>query len=350
MNTPLRVGILSFAHYHANFWAQAINDHPVATLAGIWDDDAGRGRQAADQHGAPFWPDLDSLLRSCDAVGITSETVHHATLVEAAAAAGVHILLEKPMATTLAGCDRIERAVRRAGVMFMQNFPKRFDQINRELVDLVQGGQLGDIGLVRIRHGHHHGLDPSFIRQWYANPDLSGGGTLIDEGIHAADFLRWLIGTPERVSATVSRTLLGLDVEDTAAATFTFSNGTIAEVATSWSFVAADQSVEIYGTKGSALLGGVDLASRDVTTSPHLRVITGTDDERVTSGSTTVPGFIAGGFHEQGIRRFISCARAGQCDEVGLDAGRQSLAMILAAYESARSGTAQPIDSGSNQT
>jgi predicted dehydrogenase len=163
MNDPVRFGILSFAHRtHATFWAKAITASNDAVLVGIWDDDLARGVAAARQFDVLFFPELNDLLRACDAIGIASETAKHVPLVEAAAAAGVHILLEKPMATTLDDCHRIERAVREAGVLFMQNFPKRFDPINQELVDLVRQGRIGEIGLVRIRHGHYHGLDPDF--------------------------------------------------------------------------------------------------------------------------------------------------------------------------------------------
>jgi len=347
MNDPVRFGILSFAHYHANSWAQAIVDSPKASLSGIWDGDHQRGQEAAKRFETQFWPDLDGLLGASDAAGITSETVNHATLVEAGAAAGVHILCEKPMATSLADADRIERAVRNSGVMFMQNFPKRFDPINHELVTLAQSGQLGDIGLVRIRHGHHHGLDPEFTAQWYADPALSGGGTLIDEGVHAADFLRWLFGDPRSVQARISSALLKLEVEDSAAAVFTFAGGAIAEVATSWSIVAAEQSIEIYGTEGTAILSGVDLASRDHAHPPYLRVFRTGSPEPGWHGSSTIPGFVSGGFHQQGPLRFIECLRNGECDEVGLEAGRGSLEMILAAYRAARIGATQMINRNS---
>ncbi|MGH2557529.1 MAG: Gfo/Idh/MocA family protein [Thermomicrobiales bacterium] len=343
MSNSVRFGILSFAHYHANFWADAINQSTDATLAGIWDDDPLRGQDAANRFGAPFHSDLATLLRQCDAVGITSATAHHATLVEAAAAAGVHILLEKPMATSLAGCDRIERAVRAAGVLFMQNFPKRFDPVNDELVTLVHQGQLGEIGLVRVRHGHFHGLDPSFASQWFVDPALSGGGTLIDEGIHAADFLRWLLGEPVDVRAAISHRLLQLPVEDTAAATFTFAGGTIAEVATSWSFVAAEHSIEVYGSAGSALLGGVDLASRDFATPPYVRLFRHGGVRGVWDGSPTIPRFITGDVHQQGPRHFIDCVCTGRQPAVGLEDGRRSLAMILAAYRAARTGASQSL-------
>jgi predicted dehydrogenase len=343
MSGPLRVGILSFAHYHANFWAEAIVASPDAALVGVWDADRARGAEVADRFATRFHADLDALLESCDAVGITSETLHHASLVEAAAARGVHVLCEKPMATTLADCDRIVRAVRTAGVVYMQSFPKRFDPINRELVELVQRGDLGRLSLVRVRHAHFHGLDPAFAQRWLADPELAGGGTLLDEGIHAADFLRWLLGDPVDVRATISDRALGLPVEDTAVAVFGFPSGVIAEVATSWSMIAADTSIEVYGTDGSALLAGVDLASRDFASSPYLRVFRGDGERGRWEPSPSTPSFVAGGFHQEVARRFVACVRNGREPPVGLSEGRASLAMILAAYRAAGSGQAQAI-------
>jgi predicted dehydrogenase len=344
MSDPIRFGLLSFAHRtHAAFWAEAITTSPDALLAGIWDDNPKRGAAAARQFNTHFYPDLAGLLRECDAVGITAETAKHASLVEAAAAAGVHILLEKPMATTLDDCNRIERAVRESGVFFMQNFPKRFDPVNQELVDLVRRGRIGEVGLVRIRHGHYHGLDPDFRNQWFADPVQSGGGTLIDEGIHAADFLRWLIGEPKDVRATISHHLLHLPVEDTAAAIFTFPNGVIAEVTTSWSFIAAEETIEIFGTDGTAILSGVDLASRDFAHPPYLRIYDRNRARGHWDGSATTPAFVTGDFHQRGPRQFIACIRAGQPPAIGLDAGRRSLAMILAAYGASRTGETQII-------
>lgn len=344
MSEVVRFGILSFAHDHAHAWAEAVNDTPEAALVSIWDDDVRRGRDAAARHGTRFQPDLSALLRGCDAVGITSETARHADLVEQAAAAGVHVLCEKPTATTIADCDRIARAIRAAGIVFMQNFPKRFDPVNRELVELVRREELGRIVLVRIRHGHAHGLDPTFRSRWYADPALGGGGTLIDEGIHAADFLRWLLGEPADVRATVSRRALGLPVEDTATATFTFASGAVAEVATGWTLLAAEQSVEVYGTAGVALLSGVDLASRDFATAPYLKVFRRGGADAAWEASPTVPFFQTGSFHQQGPRRFIAGLRAGEREPtVGLEDGRRALAMILAAYRAAGSGQTQPI-------
>lgn len=343
MKAPVRFGLVSFAHYHAGFWAQAINDHPEARLVGVWDDDRSRGAQAAARHTTRYFDDLAALLRECDAVGITSETVRHAEHVEQAAQAGVHVLCEKPMAASLADCDRIHRAVEASGIAFMQNFPKRFDPINHELVGRIHRGDLGRVVLVRIRHGHGHGRHPEFRRAWFVDPDRSGGGTLLDEGVHAADFLLWMLGPPAHVTAVTSNRALGLRTEDTAVALFTFPSGALADVVASWNFVAAEQSVEIYGSEGSALLSGVDLASKDFSGVPFLKIFRNGTPRGTWESSPTVPAFGRDTFHQGGPRHFVECLRRGQRPALGVEDGRRAVEMILAAYRAAAGGRHEPV-------
>jgi predicted dehydrogenase len=339
---PVRFGLLGVAHDHANSWAQAIHGSTDAVLAGLWDDDARRGAEVAGRHGTGFVPDLAALLRDCEAVGITAETVHHAALTEAAAAAGVHVLCEKPMATTLEECDRMERAVRRAGVTFVQNYPKRFDPVHQELVGTVRGGDLGEVRLVRVRHGHDHGLDEAFWSRWYTDPALSGGGALLDEGVHAADLVRWLLGETQQVWATMARRP-ERPVEESAVAVFTFAGGARAEVTTGWTFAAAEQSVEVFGTAGAAVLSGVDLASRDFASPPYLKVFRRGDARGTWRGSPAIPYFVQGVTHQQGPRHLVECLRTGRPPLTGLADGRRALAMVRAAYRSAEHGALEPV-------
>jgi len=142
-------------------------------------------------------------------------------LIEAAANKGKAILCEKPIAHTETDCGAIAEIIERCAVTFMQSFPKRFDPINHEIHRILTSEKIGAVTMVRVRHGHNHGtLTPGFSDGWFADPELSGGGTLIDAGIHAIDFLRWTFGHPESVSATISSARLGLKVEDSALAIF----------------------------------------------------------------------------------------------------------------------------------
>jgi myo-inositol 2-dehydrogenase / D-chiro-inositol 1-dehydrogenase len=338
MAERIRVGILGFAHYHANFWSEVFRDSPLADFVGVWDHEGSRGSAAAEKYGVPFWPDLTLLLNECDAVAVTSETVHHAALIEQAAARGRHVLCEKPLAATLEECDRIAQAAARSGITFMQSFPKRFDPVNHELRRMIREGELGRIWLVRVRHGHFHGLEPDFIRQWYMDPALSGGGALLDEGVHAADLLRWLLGEPESVTATISSAALGLAVEDAAVAVYRFPDGALGELTTGSAFTAADNSVEVYGTGGSAILSGVDLASRDLTQEGFLKVCRRGQPERRWSVSPIVPRFKTGGFHQQNALHFLEALALGMAPPVTLEDGRRAVGMIVAAYAAARTG------------
>jgi myo-inositol 2-dehydrogenase / D-chiro-inositol 1-dehydrogenase len=340
---PVRIGILSFAHYHANFWAEALRDSPDAQLVGIWDDDAARGQAAADKYGTRFEPDMDALLAACDGVGVCSATLHHADLIERAAAAGCHVLCEKPLATTLADCDRIEAAVQGAGVTFMQSFPKRFDPVNHELRRLVAAGDLGQILLMRVRHGHLYGLGPGHGMPWADDLELSGGGALLDEGVHGADFIRWMFGQPESVMAMVSHVGLGAPLENLGLAVFRYPDGLLCELAASNTFAAGDNSIELFGSKGAAVLSGVDLASRELTDSGFLKVCRLDGGERHWDVSPTVPRFKTGGFHQQNALEFVRALKDGTAPPITLEEGRGALAMILAAYRSARSGRVEPV-------
>jgi predicted dehydrogenase len=338
----IRIAILSFAHYHANFWAEAFQAETDVTLAAIWDDDHVRGREAAGRFGVPFEPDLAKAVAGADAVAVCSETVHHVALIETAMAQGKPVLCEKPIARDLADARKIAASVRASGIVFMQSFPKRFDPVSHELRRLVASGELGRIGMVRIRHGHFYGLDPEFGQRWYVDPAKSGGGALLDEGVHAADFLCWTFGLADSVVATAS-SALGLKVEDQAIATFAWANGMIGEIASSFSFAAADASIEIFGSDGTAIVSGVDLASRDITPSGFLKTFRRDQPSREWRVSDLVPQFKRGQFHHQNAIAFAQALRTKTAPPIGLDDGIRALAMIEAAYASIRTGRREKI-------
>ena len=338
---PIRIGIIGLAHYHANFWAEAFRDDPRVLLQAVWDEDAARAGDAAQRFATACASSVEALLADVDAVAITSETADHARWIAVAANVSKPILCEKPLATTLQQADDIARALGTSGVAFMQSFPKRFDPANHALKQIVERGDLGAIRLVRVRHGHAHGRDPAFAAGWWTDPARSGGGTLLDEGIHAADFLRWLFGHPLHVTATLGHGR-GLRVEDTAVAVFRWSDGMIGEISTSWDFHTADTSIEIYGTNGTALLSGVDLASKAARTTGHLRVASGGDTCFVDLPIT--PSFLSGRFHHASAIAFVDALSAGTIPPIGLGEARGALDMILAAYRAAELGQSVAIE------
>lgn len=339
----LRIAVLGTEHYHANFWTRAFIQSPDADVSGVWDADPGRASAFAGEHGVEANTDLTGLISASDAVAICSATSDHLALVEAAAAQGKPVLCEKPLGIDRAQGEAIAAVVGRTGIRFMQSFPKRFDPVNHEIKMLLDQKALGKVTLCRVRHGHSHGFTDAFKSAWFVDPARSGGGTLLDEGVHAADFLRWMFGEPDAAFATLSSATLGLPVEDTAVAMFRYADGMIAEVATSWCFAAADTSIEIYGTEGSILLSGVDIASRLTRERDFLRVFRRSEGGGSWASSDVVPHFKTGVFHEHVAWAFVKALKEGSAMPVTIEDGVRAFAMIDAAYRAASSGCAEPI-------
>ncbi|GAB5377084.1 MAG: Gfo/Idh/MocA family oxidoreductase [Acuticoccus sp.] len=344
MTRPLAIAFLGVEHYHSNFWAKAFAQSPGVSIAGVYDPNPAVAEAFARTHGVAVAADAAALAGGADAVAICGATADHPQMVAIAAAAGRPILCEKPIGATWADTRAIRDTLARTGVPFMQSFPKRFDPINAELREVLQSGRLGTLTLARVRHGHSHGLSEDFKKGWYADPARSGGGTLLDEGVHAADFIRFAFGDPSSVTATISSATLGLPLEDTAVATFAFAGGPLVEVATGWCFAGADNSIEIYGTRGSLVLSGVDLASRDTCERDFLRVYLRETPEAGWAASPTTPHFKTGIFHEHVAFAFVKALQEGGSMPVTMDDGIRAFAMIAAAYEAARTGVRQTID------
>ncbi len=341
-----RIGITGVAHFHANHWMDAFKACSEVEFVGLWDKNPSRAAISAQEHETQYFPDLKELLARVDAVGITSETMYHADLVESAAAAGVHVLLEKPMAANLVECGRIYRAVKNSGITFMQSFPKRYDPINYRLKTILDDGELGNIFLARFRHSNSIFLEmgDQARSSWFTQPELSGGGILIDEGVHVLDLMDWFMGQPARVHASLSSATLGLQVEDTALAVFEFSNGAIAEVVTSNALSAAEDSVELYGRDGTAIISGVDLSSKNLAKPPFLRIHRRSDPANEWVGIDAITRFNQKDFHHQGPLHFVKCLLHGEQPSLSIDEGWKSIALVMAVYQSARTGQTVDIE------
>src|SRR5260370_22911148 len=197
MSKPLRVGMISYAHVHADFRSRALRDISDVDIVAIADDNETRGRAAATTYGVEtFYSDYQSLLArdDIDLVFIHAENNRHAEIVEAAAAAGKHIFCEKPMATTVEDAERIARAVRGSGVRFTVGFCSRYIPEAERAKALVESGALGEISSARAIIGLAGipGIGcPAYMAVGMGKPAQRRGGPLLPAGSHAVSFLRW---------------------------------------------------------------------------------------------------------------------------------------------------------------
>jgi predicted dehydrogenase len=252
----------------------------------------------------------------------------HLSAVREAAAAGLHILLEKPMATSVAECDEIVELVEAAGVTLMLGFTHRFHDELIRARELIGAGRLGSIGLV---HDHFSFGETGPWPAWYYARELSGGGELMHDAVHLVDRMAWLLDSPiVEVHGRTSSFVRGIDgVEDAGVATLAFANGAIGSLFVHEAAYPLHQDdprvpmpgrleLEIHGTAGSLRYRtwqSLEFDSAD----EHWQIDDAPRDEMRLE-----------------IGEFLAAIREGRSPSVGAAEGRRGIAVVQAIYASER--------------
>ena len=232
----MKIGILSVAHLHAEAYIHNIRTLPGVEFIGFADENQRRGQAFAEQYDAHQFVSYEALLAAQpDGVIICSENSRHRPLVEMAAQAGVHILCEKPLATTLADAQAIVDVCQQAGVWLMTAFPMRFSAPLQQLKAQLDAGALGEIYCLNTTN---QGQNPMHHRSWFVDKELAGGGALMDHIVHLADIFHWFFGDDIASVYAQSNHILHadtVDVETGGLVMLTFGNGRFATIDCSWS-------------------------------------------------------------------------------------------------------------------
>jgi predicted dehydrogenase len=345
------IGIVSFAHGHVNAYAHRIKTFEDAELIACWDDDEERGRKNAADFGIPYSPHLEDLLARPDVhcVIVASETNKHADLCVAALDAGKATLLQKPMATTLADCDRILAAVERTGLWFSLAFQMRCDPQNIRMKELIAEGAVGRVGTIRRRHCIPVLFNKGFIEgpsRWHISREANRG-MFFDDAIHPMDWLLWTLERkPASVIAEIDNVLTNVAPDDTGVAIFRYDDGLFAEVYNSSVTHAGENTTEIYGDRGVIIQNHGDAVSCGIKP-PHPIGVKLYQADRAELGwqILDIPVPASHGERIAGVARpFIDALKAGKplCTA---QEGRISVEMCLAAYRAAETGTRQAVGS-----
>lgn len=252
----LRIAMLSFAHVHANGYAQRVVDHPEAQIQCIWDDDPARGREASERWSAPLFDDLEQVVGSpdVDAVVINTETSKHPMVMKAALRYGKHIFTEKALTIRTQDADEMVKLVNESGVKFMICLPTRTRPETLFIKDVLDKGWLGKVTLMRVRVAHSAALDVWFTAErhndWFVDEKLAGGGALFDLGCHNTDVMRWFLGEPKSLVAKVQGFAGTYDIDDNTVVVIEFKNGALGILDTGFVHRAGPNPFEIYGTDG----------------------------------------------------------------------------------------------------
>lgn len=319
---PLRIGFLSTAHLHAWGYAHGVHAHPNAELTGIWDEDSNRAGDFARAFETRTFDSPDALLESCDAVIVCSENRRHVEHVEWAARAGRAILCEKPIVSSREDWERMRAALEATGATFMAAFPCRFSPAFARLKQRVDAGEIGAIaGICATNRGRNPG-------GWFIDPELSGGGAMIDHVVHVADLLWALLGKrPTSVFAATGNNMYEQSWEDTAMLTLEFADGPIVTLDSSWS---RPKSFKTWGDVTMNVVGENGVLELDL----FNQAIDVYSDEK---GGHGLSGY-GSDLDRLLIAEFVAAAREGRAPQVTAEEGWEAVRVALAGYESAKTG------------
>lgn len=328
----MKIGMMSFAHLHAEAYIHNLRAVPDVELIGIADEEMERGRHFAGLFNANLFPTYEALLAERpDGVLVCSENARHKKLVELAVDAGVkYILCEKPLAINLAESTYMMEICRQAGVRLMTAFPMRFNTPVLEIKKLLDQDGLGQVFAIK---GENQGQVPSHHRQWFVQKELAGGGAVMDHTVHLLDLMRWMMGSEvKEVYAQTNRIMRGdeVEVETGGLVMLTFENGVFASINCSWSRPRryptwGGLSMEIIGERGVA---ATDAFRQNITAFGMEQAHT----VYLPWGSDSNQGL---------INEFCAAIREQREPAVtGFD-GHKALEVVLAAYRSAETG--QPV-------
>ena len=347
--------------------ARAMGDRVVA----IADVDAARAQQAAAEHSCAWTTDWREVVGRADVDAVVVAAINKvlAPVTIAATAAGKHVLCEKPLGRNAGEAQEMVEAARRAEVILKTGFNHRHHPAIWRAHELCAAGVIGPLMFIRTVYGH--GGRPGYDKEWRADADLSGGGELLDQGVHIIDLCRWFMvedprkgedftkvfgvtgayfwnlghfppdgdqqeATPDNPQSTIRNPQL----EDNAFAMLRTTDGRVAQFHTSWTQWKNRFSFEVFGRDGYVRVEGLGGSYGVERLEVGRRKSEGGAPE-VETVEYTGPDLS----WQAEWREFTSAIREGRQPLANGEDGLQTMRVIAALYESARTGRVVFLDS-----
>ena len=330
---PLRLATAGVG-YIARLHALSLRECPGAELTAVVNHRPESAAQFAAEFGAQLtYGSVAELLRAgqVDALLVNTPNYLHAAETIAALEAGVHVMVEKPMAMNAAEAQAMVAAAQASGAQLMVAHCWRFEQEANWLRAQVEAGRLGRI-LHTKSYGVHVAWGPS---GWFTQKKLAGGGAMADMGIHAIDTTRYLLGDPRPLSvyAHIDTCYGEYDVDDTGVLTINWEGGATSYIESGWWQPHSDGAcagTQLYGTGGFGQIYPTYL---------DLMQLHPTQRQHVDSGFPAQAQYGAPqAMYTAQLNHFLSCIRSGQTPLASGQVGLTNMQIVDAAYQSARTG------------
>ncbi len=328
----------------ANFHARAIGDIRGAKVVACYDTVPASADRFAEAQGCTGYHDLKKMLAdpAVDVVTIGTPSGAHLEPAVAAARAGKHVIVEKPLEITLKRCDKIIDACKKAGVKLSAIFPSRFHESSVQLKQAIDQKRFGRLTLGEAYVKWYRTQEYYDSGAWRGTWELDGGGALMNQAIHSVDILTWLMGPVVEITAHAG--LLAhkrIAVEDTVVATLKFKNGALGVLEASTAcYPGYLKRIEVHGSEGSAAMEEEDVVVWDFAKQARGdAAIRARMDARIsTAGGAADPAAIGHHGHTAQFRDVLDAIRTGRKPAIDGPEGRRSVEIILGVYKAAETG------------
>lgn len=329
----IRVAIVSFAHVHSAAYIANLRANRGVDFVGVYDANAAQRSEYGSALGVPTFATWDRLFDAgVDAAIVCSENCNHRRDVERLAAAGIHVLCEKPLAITVEDARAIVAACDTAGVTLMTAFPMRFSAPIRAVQRDLAGGRFGTLTSCLATN---QGRLPKHERAWFVDAGQAGGGAVTDHVVHLTDVMRLLTASEVREVYAIANRIVHADqaeVETGGLVSLRFDNGIDVSIDCSWS---RPRSYPTWGGLTLRLVtdrGAVDLDAFIQTTAVY-----GAREGRVRWD------FWGSDANQAMIDEFVAAVTERRTPLVTGEDGLRAVEVVAAAYRSIDSGKVEPV-------
>jgi UDP-N-acetyl-2-amino-2-deoxyglucuronate dehydrogenase len=335
-----RIGLIGCGRISKNHF-EAIDQIDGLELVAVCDSDAERAAQAGTQWGVQHYTSYEKMLKDAkaDIITIATPSGLHAEQGIAAANAGKHVVMEKPMAISLTGADALVHTCDKAGV---QLFVVKQNRLNPPVQLLKSAVDRNRFGRIYMASCTVHWARP---QEYYDQAPWRGtwefdGGAFMNQASHYVDLIQWLMGPVESVMAKTATLARRIETEDSGIAILKFRSGALGSIEVTMLAYPRnlEGSITILGEKGSAKIGGTAVNKIELWQFAEYD-----DDDKKVAEADTSPPNVYGLGHQGYYRNVLAVLRGEAKPDTDGRAGRKSLELILGIYESAKTGREVPL-------
>ncbi|MDP9205369.1 MAG: Gfo/Idh/MocA family oxidoreductase [Gemmatimonadota bacterium] len=337
---PFRIALVGCGRISKNHF-EAIEQIDGLELVAVSDTDLERAKRAGEQWNVAHFTSFERMLKDskADIVTIATPSGLHPEQGVAAAQAGKHVVMEKPMAISLTGADALVHACDKAGV---QLFVVKQNRLNPPIQLLKRAVDRNRFGRIYMASCTVHWARP---QEYYDQAPWRGtwefdGGAFMNQASHYVDLIQWLMGPVESVMAKTATLARRIETEDSGIAILKFRSGALGTIEVTMLAYPRnlEGSITILGEKGSAKIGGTAVNKIE-----HWEFAEYDDDDKLIEAANTNPPNVYGLGHQGYYRNVLSVLRGEAKPDTDGRAGRKSLELILGIYESAKTGREVPL-------